>query len=245
MYVSLHDHPQELFERKVQVEQLTHSMVPGQNLVQAAARFSYSPDQLHPWYLKIVSLLPERRKQTPNPVVQQVIRGVDGRLEVGAGVDRPERFQEVLEIVNQALFEVRHEIRIGADGPFEALQALPGDTARSKGLIESVKISVAAQEGQIRFANDNIVGCCIVVELLMPFFHKAPGDLFDVMAVHDIEYFITDLLPFSASSHGGQHEPNEGTARGIMGVDTGQLPCEPVLGVAQLPGLGVVVALPV
>src|SRR5438046_9953876 len=111
MYVSLHDHPQELFERKVQVEQLTHSRVPGQNLVQAAARFSYSPDQLHPWYLKIVSLLPERRKQTANPVVQQVIRVVDVRLEVGAGVARHERCPEVRQIENHALLDVRHGAR--------------------------------------------------------------------------------------------------------------------------------------
>jgi hypothetical protein len=39
----------------------------------------------------------------------------------------------------------------------------------------------------------------------MPLFHEMPGDLLDVVAVHDLQYFIADTLPFTAPARSRHH----------------------------------------
>src|SRR5215472_6558705 len=121
-------------------------------------------------------------------------------------------FEKLFELADQCALEVWHEIRIGADGTFKTLQAFASYATGLKGLIIAIEISIAAQEFQVRLADYNIVWRSIVVKLLVPLLREMPAHLFDVVAVHDLQNFITDPLAITAATDGRQHKPEQGTS---------------------------------
>src|SRR5208337_5548348 len=115
-----------------------------------------------------------------------------------------EYFEEVLEIMRQGLFQMRNKARRRLDRALIVFQPFLGDPSCFKSLIEEINVSVALQEFQIGLTDDYIVGRGIIMELLMPFLHKMSCGLFDIMAVHYIQYLVTDplrILPRAESRH--------------------------------------------
>ena len=75
------------------------------------------------------------------------------------------------------------------------------------------------------------------------------GNLFNLMPVHDLQDFVPDPLApaaLTATPHSGQEQAdNLPRFRTAVPVQGGQLYGQPLLGVTQFPGLGIVIALPV
>ena len=97
-----------------------------------------------------------------------------------------ENFKELIKIMAQGVLQMRNELRIAADGPFETLESFACDTTRLERFVKAFQVAVSAKEFQEGLADHYVIRRSIVMKFLMPLFQKMPADLFDMMAVHDV-----------------------------------------------------------
>jgi hypothetical protein len=72
-----------------------------------------------------------------------------------------------------------------------------------------------------------------------------PRNLFYAVTVHDMEYLITDTLPFTTATERAHDQRNKFPAPVLADIDAGELQGEAVLRVAQLARFCIIIALPV
>src|SRR5579859_127348 len=115
-----------------------------------------------------------------------------------------------------------HEIGVASNGTLKALQPFTGDAAFLQGFMKTVQMAVAAQKFQVSLANDDVVRSCVVMQLLVPFLEEMPAHLLEVMAMHDLQDFVTDPLTIPATTDGRQHEPIKRPALSIAAIELGE-----------------------
>src|ERR1051326_5323789 len=103
---------------------------------------------------------------------------------------------------------MRMESWVAFDWAFETLQSFPGHAIVLQDLVKAIDLAVAAQKLEQPFADHDVVGRGVVVELLMPLLQEMAGHFLDVVAVHDVENLIPHLLSFAASPNRRQNEPD-------------------------------------
>ena len=135
-------------------------------------------------------------------------------------------------------------MRAAADWPLEALEALTSNAVFAKDLVETILIAVAVQEFDVGLADDNVIGRRVVVQFLMPLLEEMPGHLFEVVAMHDIEDFVTDALAFAAAADCGQAQTGKRARSRFTAKDFCKFLSQAILGMGEFARLGVVVALP-
>ncbi len=122
-----------------------------------------------------VPVVPNPPEQALGVAIQAGLGGVDGGLQIGAGVDRAQDARVLLEVVNQGVLEMRDKHRVTADRPLEGLKALPGDPALLELLVKPVQVPVRVKGLKIGLAEDDVVRRGVVMEFLVPFFEEVPG----------------------------------------------------------------------
>src|SRR5260370_13086093 len=133
---------------------------------------------------------------------------------------------------------------MAADRALEVLEPFAGDAAGLKSLIETVEVTVRAEDLEEGFTNDDIVRGGVIMKFLMPFFQKMTAALLDVMPVHDVQDLIANALPLSATADCSQGQAEQWPDSGLGPVDVSQLRGEAVLGIGQFAWFGIVIALP-
>src|SRR6266511_3043949 len=147
--------------------------------------------------------------------------------------------------MDEGVFELRNKIRSGEDRALETSQPFPCHTTGKQRLVVLIQSPITAQERQIRFADDNVVGRGVVVQFLVPFLDEPAGHFLDVVAVHNLENLIPDALTLAAAAYTRQHQPDQVAVLGLLAKGGGQFQGEAVLGVSQFARFGVVIALPI
>ena len=243
----LHSAPEHLLQGQVQVEHLAHR--PGVALLQDAfgQPFTQVGDagRLLSEGRVPVALGVEAIELVVELGAEHAAGRFRGGVQVGARVNRFQDAQEVFEVVRQAVSLVGIEFRVRGDRALEAVQAFPADTGRGQGVVELAEIAIAVQKSEVGLADYDVVRGRVVVQLLVPFLHEMTVHLLDVMAVHDVQDLVPHFLTVAAATEGTEHQPHPEPVFRLLVVDRRKAAGEALLGVTELPGLGVVVALPV
>src|SRR5208337_4016406 len=103
----------------------------------------------------------------------------------------------------------------------------------------------ACQEFQIGLADYYIVWRGVVMEFLMPFLHKMTCSLFDMVAMHYIQYLVTDPLCIPPCAESCHYQADKLPLCRLINVTACEFVSKPAYGVAQFPRLGIIVSLPV
>mmetsp|Transcript_20853 Transcript_20853/g.62749 ORF Transcript_20853/g.62749 Transcript_20853/m.62749 type:complete len:211 (-) Transcript_20853:1862-2494(-) len=153
--------------------------------------------------------------------------------------------QIVLEVVDEGVFLVPEVLRLFRDLAVEALHPVTSDAVAVEDLPVGSIITIATQERQVRLADADVIRRGVVMQLLVPLLHPGAVLLGDVVAVHDVQNLVADLLCVTAAADAAEHE-----AHPLLGhtICVGMCLCdgvgEAVLSLPEDAGLRVVVALP-
>src|SRR5208283_2377907 len=115
-----------------------------------------------------IPMFPDAAQQADGIAIEEGFGGLDSRVEIGSRMDRTEDAQEVLEIRDEAVTEVRDKERVAANGAFETGQALARDPAVFEFLVEAIEITARVEELEVSLADDDIIGGRVVMQFLMP-----------------------------------------------------------------------------
>src|SRR3990172_3447282 len=137
---------------------------------------------------------------TTDIAVQKMAGGIHCNFQVIGRMNGLNYFQVVFKIMNQPILKIWHKLRLSDNGPFKSAEPFTCKPCCLAGVVKHLDIAVTSQKRQVSLANNNVVRGCVVVELLMPLFHKMAGPLFDFVAVHDVEDFVTNPLALTAVS---------------------------------------------
>jgi len=113
---------------------------------------------------------------------------------------------------------VPDKIRLGSDRSLETHQTLAGDASFLQGFVKAFEIAVASKEFEIGFANDDVVGGCIIMELLVPLLQKVTAHFLDMVPVHYLQDFVSNPLTVSATPNRREHKPVKGQSRLIGAI---------------------------
>ena len=178
---------------------------------------------------------------------ETLVGRLDALDEVRAGVNRLENLQVVLEILDEGNLLAGTRGWLLLDGAFVGLEASAVDAALGENAPVLGDVHVGLEEGEVSLADDDVVRGGVVVELLVPLLHPDTLHLLDVVAVHDVENLVANLLTLATLAtlaDGAEHQPGHVPQMGRVAEELGDDPGELGLRGGQLAGLDVVVALP-
>ena len=242
------DGAQRLLQREIEIEEFfDHARVrlAVQPRMEMQADASDFRDEFGDSGVRVFEIVQHPVQCAARAAVKQMPASVDGREQVGAGMNGLEQHQVVAEIVEQAVLQVRVPLGLIRDGPFEVGETFLGDATRQQCFLVTVVVAIRVEEREVGFADDHVVGRRVVVQLLMPLLHPGAADFLDVVAVHDLENLVADALAVAAAPETREHLADEIAIGGLLRERCSEARGETILRVGQLFRLGIVIALPV